>query len=226
VEAYPVQGEKTGVEQAGERGQTRDMLLAAASDIMKERDSLDISLSDIGSRAQVNAALVKYYFGNKHGLLLALLERDLEMALTQLNGLVQTKMAPGKKMQAHLAGIVKLYFKYPYLNRLSIELMRNADDSLARSISDRFSKPIHEAYNKMIAEGVAAGEFRPVDPMLFYFTVIGGCDQIFSARYILKYVYGTEKIDDDLYHIYVKHTASLIMDGLLVRPEHGAQPPS
>ncbi|MDG5498026.1 TetR family transcriptional regulator [Niveispirillum sp. BGYR6] len=197
------------------RGLARDLLLAAASDIMRERDSLELSLSDIANRAGVNSALVKYYFGNKHGLLLALLERDLAIAIEQLQGLVRMSISPTRKMRAHLSGVVKIYFQFPYLNRLSVELLRDADIKVAQRIADRFLRPIYDAYTQMINEGVAAGEFQYVDPKLFYFMVIGACDQIFTARFVLKYVHGEEMvIDDKLRRTYADHVTLLIMEGL------------
>ncbi|MFX8620540.1 TetR family transcriptional regulator, partial [Acinetobacter baumannii] len=56
-------------------------LLAAASSLMIERGSTEISLGDISERSGVNSALVKYHFGNKTGLLIALLERDAQSAM-------------------------------------------------------------------------------------------------------------------------------------------------
>ena len=47
----------------GERLSTRDSLLAAASALMRSRDTLSVSISDIAAEAGVNSALVKYYFG-------------------------------------------------------------------------------------------------------------------------------------------------------------------
>ena len=55
---------------------TAERLLVAASELMIERSSIEVSLSDIAQKSGVNAALVKYHFGNKDGLLLALLSRD------------------------------------------------------------------------------------------------------------------------------------------------------
>ncbi len=49
---------------------TAAKLLVAAGDLMIERNSTDISLSDIAEKSGVNSALVKYHFGNKDGLLL------------------------------------------------------------------------------------------------------------------------------------------------------------
>lgn len=199
-------------------GNAREQLLAAASDLMRERDSLDISLIDLARRAQVNSALVKYYFGNKHGLLTALLDRDLSMAIEQLRALVARDIAPAHKMRLHLAGLIKIYFRFPYLNRLLMATIRDGSDERGHDIAARFLTPIYEAYERMLAEGVAAGEFRKVDPKFFYFTVIGACDQIFSARSVLRYVHGVGEIDDDLRRAYAQHTTEMIMAGL-TRPD-------
>ena len=47
----------------------REQLLEAASEIMREGDTIDLSLSELSLRAGLNSALVKYYFGNKNGLM-------------------------------------------------------------------------------------------------------------------------------------------------------------
>ncbi|WP_256849209.1 TetR/AcrR family transcriptional regulator, partial [Pantoea sp. Ft+CA_17] len=64
------------------RNPTADKLLLAASELMIESNSIEVSLSEIAQRSGVNAALVKYHFGNKDGLLLALLARDAATEMT------------------------------------------------------------------------------------------------------------------------------------------------
>ncbi|MGM0585063.1 MAG: TetR family transcriptional regulator [Pseudomonadota bacterium] len=198
----------------GAKQPTRDNLLSAASRLMRARDTLAVSISDIAAEAGVNSALVKYYFGNKNGLMLALLERDLGLAIRQLRELVEMDMRPTAKMRYHLKGLIRIYFRFPYLQRLLIATMRDENEGIAREIAEKYLRPIAEAYERMIAEGVAAGEFKPTDARFFYFTAIGACDQIFSARFVLKYVHGIEEIDDDLRRAYVDQTISLIMEGL------------
>ena len=61
---------------AAGRNPTAEKLLVAASELMIARSAIEVSLSDIAQQSGVNSALVKYHFGNKDGLLLALLERD------------------------------------------------------------------------------------------------------------------------------------------------------
>ena len=63
---------------------TAAKLLVAAGDLMIERNSTEASLSEIAQKSGVNAALVKYHFGNKDALLLALLARDAAAEMTNL----------------------------------------------------------------------------------------------------------------------------------------------
>ena len=73
----------------GGKNSTAEKLLVAASELMIERASIEVSLSDIAQKSGVNAALVKYHFGNKDGLLLALLARDAATEMSQLEYLHQ-----------------------------------------------------------------------------------------------------------------------------------------
>lgn len=196
------------------KGDTRTELLAAASELMIERDSVDISLADIANRAKSNVALVKYYFGNKEGLLLALVERDVHRAIDALTRLIATDMPAVMKMRHHVTGLLRTYHRYPYLNRLVRHVIRDSSSERAKLLCHQLVQPICDFYEKLIAQGVVEGSFRKVDPMLLYFSVVGACDQMFSGRSILKALFGLEEIDDDLRQRYIDHTVALLTQGL------------
>ena len=82
VDGIPVEYQCTGQAQPA-KNPTAEKLLVAASELMIERSSIEVSLSDIAQKSGVNAALVKYHFGNKDGLLLALLARDAATEMQQ-----------------------------------------------------------------------------------------------------------------------------------------------
>lgn len=196
---------------------SREALLDAANKLMAERDTLAVPISDIAAEAGVNSALIKYYFGSKNGMLLALLHRCLAGVVEELEAHVRRDMPPERKMRYHLQGLIRTYFRFPYLQRLLIAMMRDEAPEEAHRVANAYLRPIHHAYERMLAEGVAAGVFREIDPRLFYFTAIGACDQIFSARFVLSHVHGIDTIDDDLRRTYIEQTASLILNGLLSR---------
>ena len=186
----------------------------AASELMCERDTLDISLNEIALRAGVNSALVKYYFGNKLGMMIALLDRNLAKSIEQVNGLVAMNISTRQKMRIHVKGIIRLYFQYPYMQRLLLAVMRDAPQDVAQDVANRLIRPMADAQATILAAGAASGEFREVDPRLFYFMVIGACDQIFSARLVMKYVHGIDGLDEELQRAYVDEITKIVMGGL------------
>jgi TetR/AcrR family transcriptional regulator len=197
------------------QGGARQQLLEAASEIMREGDTIDLSLSELSLRAGLNSALVKYYFGNKNGLMLALLDRDMEKIVIELRALVAKDMPPEEKLRRHISGVIETYYTFPYLNRLMMRMVRDAAPIEAARIAERYLKPLSEAYDMLIEEGVKAGKFRPVDPQLFYFSVTGAADRFFAARLVLRHCYDQPDITPEMRDAYREHTIALIMRGLL-----------
>jgi TetR/AcrR family transcriptional regulator len=193
----------------------RDQLLAAASQIMRDGDTINLSLSELSLRAGLNSALVKYYFGNKSGLMQALLDRDMSNIIASLEALVAKDMPPEEKLRRHISAVIDTYYAFPYLNRLLMQMVRDSAPAEATRIADLYLKPIASIYDTLITEGVKAGKFRDVDPQLFYFTVTGAADRFFSARLVLRHCYDQEDISEEMRDRYREHSIDLIMRGLL-----------
>src|ERR1700755_448931 len=89
------------------RNPTAGKLLVAASELMIERSSIEISLSDIAQKSGVNAALVKYHFGNNDGLLPGLLARDAAAEVSTLEHLLEQPITPTEKLKLHVGGVIR-----------------------------------------------------------------------------------------------------------------------
>src|SRR3569832_522774 len=161
---------------------TAEKLLVAASVLMIERSSIEVSLSDIAQKSGVNAALVKYHFGNKDGLLLALLARDAATEMTQLEYLLAQPITPTAKLRLHIAGIIRAYHQFPYMNRLIHYLLHESSAGAADEEFRDFVAPLLDFHRRLLAEGVAAGEFRAIDPVLFF-----SCSVFFSFLLLLLF---------------------------------------
>ena len=198
----------------------RAQLLENTSAIMREGDVADISLSELSLRSGLNSALVKYYFGNKAGLLKALLDRDWQAIVSSVDALVaKDGWDPEAKLRRHISKVVDTFYQVPYINRLTMRLVGESDEAEARRIADCYLSPLYRAYEQLIGDGVRAGVFRPIDPQLFYFTVTGAVDRFFSARLVLKHCFGQDTLTEELRDRYREHTIDIIMAGILARPQ-------
>ncbi len=201
----------------GGKNSTAEKLLVAASELMIERSSIEISLSDIAQKSGANAALVKYHFGNKDGLLLALLARDAATEMSNLEYLLAQPINSTAKLKLHIAGIIRAYHRFPYMNRLIHYLLHETSVGSADEVSKFFVAPLLDFHRRLLAEGVSRGEFRATDPVLFYTSLIGACDHLFFGRHAMSRATGVGPVTDDVCRQYIKHMETLICGGILTQ---------
>ena len=201
------------------RNSTAEKLLDAASELMIERNSIEVSLSEIAQKSGANSALVKYHFGNKEGLLLALLERDAAKEMSNLDYLLDQPISATAKLKLHVAGIVRAYRQFPYMNRLIHFLLHGSSQEAANEVSKFFVGPLHSFQSRLLEEGVASGEFRRQDPVLFYTSLIGACDYLFFGRHAMSRAIGVGPITEEVCREYVAHVTSMLLGGILTKPQ-------
>jgi AcrR family transcriptional regulator len=194
---------------------TAEKLLVAAGQLMIERSSIDVSLSDIAQKSGVNAALVKYHFGNKDGLLLALLARDAATEVANLDYLLAQPISPTEKLKLHVGGIIRAYRRFPYMNRLIHYLLHETTAEAAGEVSKFFVAPVLDFHRRLLAEGIRAGEFRKIDPVFFYTSLIGACDHLFFGRQAMSRASGAGPVTDQVCRDYIRHMEVLICGGML-----------
>ncbi|MEM7739711.1 MAG: TetR family transcriptional regulator [Pseudomonadota bacterium] len=195
-------------------GDTRQSLIAAAAWLMSEKDTLDVSLAEIGRTAGANSALIKYYFGSKEGLLMAVLEQDFSVGLQRLERLVQSDRSPEEKMRLHIQGLIETYHSHPYLNRLVQKMSREALPENVEQLANSFIKPISEAQAQILEDGVASGVFRPIEAWSFYFQVVGSVSHVYAHRYVLKAGLGVSRLSKKQHEQNIEQVVDIIMRGI------------
>lgn len=194
----------------------REMLLEAAGELMTELGTIDVSLHQIARRAGVTAPLVKYHFGSKEGMLLALAQRDTEQSLRQLTELMSMDVDPAAKLRIHIQGIIRTYSRYPYLNRLLENFLRDQNTDGSETIQAGFMRPLIDAQKQIVAEGIAAGQFRQVDSKYVYFLIIGTCQYVFSTRAAVRELVGEQLVGRELAREYAAFAADTVLRGISV----------
>ena len=190
---------------------TRERLLQATHELLTERGGGNVSVSEICERANANVAMVKYCFGNKDGLMLALITRITDSFRTEFEHLAEQKLDWREKLARHLRAVVRNYMRYPYINRLLMDQLRQADEHANRMVSDSFVVPMAEFHRTLLTEAEQSGAVhRHIDPVLFFFSVVGMCEFVFTAQPWLTYGFGAA-LDDDLVERYADHVSELVL---------------
>lgn len=192
---------------------TAEQLLDATAALLGERTAMDVSLSDIAKRAQLNSALIKYYFGNKNGLLLAVLERDAELAMAALRHLVDMPLSAEQKLKIHIGGVINAFHRTPWLNRLINFMIEYSDERSGRRINEIYVEPMLDAYQAILDQGVAEGSLRRVEPRFLYHSLVGACEHIFNATDAGP---GRARISEAAKQAYIAHVTQIFLQGLLV----------
>lgn len=202
---------------------SRALLLKAADALMAEAGTADVSLHAIARRAGVTAPLATYHFGSKQGLLLALVESVTARSRGQMAALLALDVDARTRLRLHITGIVRTYARHPWLLALLNQLLRESGEAAAARIKAEFVVPLIETQRTIIEDGIAAGQFRAVDPDQFYFLVVGACQYLFTARDTLGSVMGGRPAQPAFARAFAGTVADIILDGLNASHQHTAR---
>ena len=181
----------------------------------------------IARAAGVNKALLYYYFKGKEGLYAAVLDRVFGGLKAAIEAALQPALAPSEKVLAYVGA----HFDYiagksrltPRL--IERELLHETREGSARvsHICTSYFTPIFSRLARIIAEGIAAGEFRPVDPMQFLPSMVAVIVFYFAATPVLKQLAGVDPLSPE--RLAVRRAAVLdFISSALFRPGLGALP--
>jgi hypothetical protein len=105
------------------------------------------------------------------------------------------------------------------MNRLIHYLLHESSAEAADEVSKFFVAPLLGFHRRLLAEGIKAGEFRNIDPVLFYTSLIGACDHLFFGRHAMSRATGVGPVTDEVCRQYIRHMEALICGGMLARKE-------
>jgi TetR/AcrR family transcriptional regulator len=162
----------------GEPEKTRAAILKAALEEFSHEGVTGARTEEIARRAGVNKALLYYYFKDKDGLYAAALEQVFSGLHQRVMSVLNREELPPRE---RLLLYAQTHFDYiasaPVYPRLvQREFMRSAGRALspaASKIMELHGKPLYSRLEKLINEGVEAGDFRRVDPMQTVTSIIG-----------------------------------------------------
>jgi len=147
----------------------KQKLLDAALALLSEKNFSEITIRELGKRAGVNSAMVSYYFTNKEGLFIALLDMLSAQKFSQLGDLHQHE----DPIKAVITFMLDMMNQHPGLMKLVHSEAMTADSKLGAAIIERFPKRMAAMLPGVIAAQQAQGKLRQdLNPKYAAFSLI------------------------------------------------------
>lgn len=174
------------------------------------------SIRDIASAAEVNIAMIHYYFGNKEKLFECLVESKAGATRGILDGIAQNeKINSLEKINLIIETYVNRIFSHREFHRaIHQELMLGTREGLQDSIVNLLF-PNALIIKGIIDTGIKKGDFKKVDPELTVATMMGTIHQILlSRKYCNRFIHREDQYipyDDPLFRKRVIDHMKLLM---------------
>ena len=155
--------------------------MVAATELFADRGFTGTTVDAIAVRARVNKAMINYHFAGKHGLYTAILRRDFGWALARLAEQRLEPMRADARLAQFVAVFGDLHQRRPGLSAMMLREAMSGGRHLDPTLLPHLRR-IFEAVQSIVAQGVAEGTFRDVDPLFMHHTVVGCLAFFFAAR--------------------------------------------
>lgn len=166
---------------AGETTSRKEMILAAAAEIVAERGFTRTTVRDIGKRIGMLSGSLYHYFDSKEAIADELLNRFWISILRAYEEVVNSGASPRETLRGLILAAHQAMADHP----AEIQLLQSDWRQLAefRNFQEirKSSTKVSQIWVDVMEKGVAAGEFREdVDLRLAYRTMMGSIQSLYT----------------------------------------------
>jgi TetR/AcrR family transcriptional regulator len=187
----------------GSRGrpeQSRTAILQAALREFSREGVAGARTDAIARAAHVNKALLYYYFKDKDSLYGAVLDEVFGGLTAAVMRVLSLDLPPREKILAYAGTHFDYIASYPLFPRIvQSEMMRagrGGAPQLERVVKQYFG-PLFGKLSNTLREGIAAGEFRPVDPLHFIPSMIALITFYFTSAPVMRMMTGEDPLSPE-----------------------------
>lgn len=197
---------------SGDNDVGRERLLIATEKLLRTLPPARVTISRIAQEANADPALVRYYFGDRTALLVAVVDRVTAHAARG----VQRADAPVDALADHIARTVQLVRRAPFMHRLIIDELAQAGSEESRSRVRAMNLDLVDFYRELL-NADNGSELVATDPLFLHLAVLGASDFFSSAEPLIRELLPADtdmvKLTSDFQAFLVK----LLLDGLRKR---------
>ncbi|WP_147318567.1 TetR/AcrR family transcriptional regulator [Cupriavidus oxalaticus] len=190
-------------------------IIEAAVQLLRDRSPLELTVVEVAQQANVDPALIRYYFGNKKGLLRAATEHLMEEVQERSRIMLTEKVPLKERVRKRLSLLLAVLQENPRFFQLVMEEIYKDEDGERgrdglRSVANR-GLALSEALLEPVAGDPA---LRAVDARLLHVAILGMCTFFMDAKPLLTILFEDEAGEDAYTEQYLDFATGLLVRGL------------
>jgi AcrR family transcriptional regulator len=210
----PDEALRRGKGRPGEDGTVgKEAIVASTIELLRTRSPESLTLLEIAANAAIDPALIRYYFGNKDGLLTATVSRLMADRQEAHRALMPQQGSVEERLKRRIATGLEQQRANPNFHRMVVERIFDGQTADAREALEMTAARGLALTVGFLHAGSGDTELRMVDPRFLNLALIGMCEFFVSAQPLVETLCG-QPMDDALLDSYADFVVDLIVNGL------------
>ncbi len=207
-----------------EKTVTREKILLAAQNVFIEKGKEGARMQEIARVANVNKAMLFYYFTNKDTLYREVLYHHLSHMFAQIKLIIISEIEPRKKLEQIVEAYINFMLQNPDFPKLFLREVASGGKNIKEvihQVKTNLASDIPSSVLSMIDNSIRNKEFRKVDPVQTIISIVGMCVIYFVGKPLIETLFELNPKDERQFiEKRKKSILKLLEYGILTRPEN------
>lgn len=191
-------------------------IMEAAEKLFAEKGFAGTSVRDIAEAANVNLAMISYYFGSKEKLMEAMFRfRGQDFKIQLENILLNKELSPIQKVEKLIDDYIDRIFKKQNFHKVMVREQMVSNSGLIAEQIFQLKITNQALIKQLIQEGQKKGVFKKnIDIPFLMMTLVGTTSQLVTAQHYYKKINALDSLSDEEFEKHIKKKLSTYLKNL------------
>jgi AcrR family transcriptional regulator len=171
---------------------TEEKILIAARQVFIEKGLAGARMQDIADRAEINKAMLHYYFKNKDMLFEVIFRETAGKLFPHFEKLMESDLNFFDKLRSIVSSYIEMIIQNPYLPLFVMNEMNKNPEIGIKTFFEAQKPGFVKKFRESIEENMKAGLIQPINPVHLIMNMFSMCAFPFIAKPMIKLLTGVE----------------------------------
>lgn len=171
---------------------TEEKILISARQVFIEKGLAGARMQDIADRAEINKAMLHYYFKSKDLLFEVIFKETAGRLFPHFEKLMESDLNFFDKIRSIVSSYIEMIIQNPYLPLFVMNEMNKNPEIGIKTFFEAQKPGFVKKFRESIEENMKAGLIQPINPIHLIMNIFSMCAFPFIAKPMIKLLTGLE----------------------------------